>query len=228
VGHAVQRQMGQTLRAVTVKQLADVRHRLRSNILFALGVTPVCPARWVAALQLDSRLLQRRRSAHPWTRPTLSTAWSSGTCALLAAAPLCPRSAYGAQRAGRRRAAGAQITMVGKIVSVAFTDQLARLEVNDSTGTAKVEKYVGDEEQSEVRRCGAGALLKQRRRVSRARRNPLQRAFASAGAAPDLGWHRGLRCRRVSGRSCSGRERRCVFACACGDVMVDIALLGLG
>jgi hypothetical protein len=61
--------------------------------------------------------------------------------------------------------------MVGKIVSVAFTDQLARLEVNDSTGTAKVEKYVGDDEQSEVRCGGAGALLRQRRRVSRAREN---------------------------------------------------------
>ncbi len=102
-----------------------------------------------------------------------------------AAALACSRSASGARRAGRCGTAGAQITMVGKIVSVAFTDQLARLDVNDSTGTAKVEKYVGDDEQSEVRRGGAGALLRQHRRVSRARENlwaTMSRARCAAAA----------------------------------------------
>lgn len=43
--------------------------------------------------------------------------------------------------------------MIGKIVKISFSDNLAQLEINDCTGTASVQKWVDDTDEDAVCCC---------------------------------------------------------------------------
>ncbi len=46
-----------------------------------------------------------------------------------------------------------QITLVGKIVSITFNDQVVQLEVDDGTGKAKVDRWLEEGVDDSVRCC---------------------------------------------------------------------------
>lgn len=49
--------------------------------------------------------------------------------------------------------ARAQITLVGKIMSITFNDQVVQLEVDDGTGKAKVNRWLEEGVDDSVRCC---------------------------------------------------------------------------